>query len=167
VAEDWVDRVVERLAALRPPVAPDVYLVTSRVTRIATRLALRQEETFGRFGLSRGDVGVLSTLLMAPPPHTLSPTQLFRGLMLSSAGMTKRLDQLERRGLVQRKPDPSDRRGIAVHLTDDGRKLVTKAIVENTRSESALLAGFDRKEQRQFADLLRKLLGRLESPAGE
>jgi DNA-binding MarR family transcriptional regulator len=87
--------------------------------------------------------------------------------MLSSAGITKRLDQLERRGLVQRKPDPKDRRGIDVHLTDTGRNLVVKAITENTRNESAMLSSLDRKEQRLLSDLLRKLLAVLESPTGD
>lgn len=164
---DWVDQIVGRLSALRPGLPLDAYHVTVRISRIAARITQREEETFGRLGLTRGDVGVLSTLYLSPPPHTLSPTELFRGLMLSSAGITKRLDQLERRGLVQRKPDPKDRRGVDVHLTDAGRKLVVKAITENTRMESTLLAGLERKEQRLLGDLLRKLIAVLESPTGD
>lgn len=164
---DWIDLVVERWSAVQPALPINAYQVTGRISRISARIAQREDEIFGRFGLTRGDVGVLSTLYTSPAPHVLSPTQLFRGLMLSSAGMTKRLDTLERRRLVQRKPDPRDRRGVAVQLTDEGRKLITKALSENTRHEAALLAGLSRKEQRTLADLLRRLLSTVEPPAGE
>src|SRR5207249_2050834 len=102
--------------------------VAARISRIATRIAQRQDEIFGRYGLTRGDVGVLSALRTSPPPHTLSPTQLFRGLMMSSAGMTKRLDRLEKVGLVKRNPDKDDRRGVTIHLTEPGRRLLARAV---------------------------------------
>ncbi|MDQ6945469.1 MAG: MarR family transcriptional regulator [Actinomycetota bacterium] len=163
---DWIDQVVERWSELQPGLPVDAYHVTGRISRIATRIAERQEEVFARYGLTRGDVGVLSALRTSPPPHTLSPTQLFRGLMMSSAGMTKRLDRLEQRGLVKRIPDASDRRGLAIHLTDSGRRVSARAVSENTKSEATLLAGLDGKERRMLADLLRVVLSRLEPAAG-
>src|SRR5437660_9318053 len=114
---DWIDQVVERWSALQPTLPVDAYHVTGRISRIAARIAQREEEIFGRYGLTRGDVGVLSALRTSPPPHTLSPTQLFRELMMSSAGMTKRLDRLERQGLVKRNQDNDDRRGVAIQLS--------------------------------------------------
>src|SRR5919201_1668663 len=81
---DWIDSTLDRWAALQPDLAADVYQVTGRISRIAARLAQRQEEVFGRHGLNRGDVGVLSALRTSPTPKGLSPTQLMRGLMLSS-----------------------------------------------------------------------------------
>ncbi|TMD22789.1 MAG: MarR family transcriptional regulator, partial [Chloroflexi bacterium] len=100
------------------------------------------------------------------PPHTLSPTQLFRGLMLSSAGMTKRLDSLEHRGLIKRNPDPNDRRGVTIHLMDSGRRLVARAVAENTKNEATLLAGLSGKERRALADFLRTVLSAAEPAAG-
>jgi DNA-binding MarR family transcriptional regulator len=167
MARDWIDQVVERWSALRPGLPVDAYHVTGRISRIAARIAQREEEIFGQFGLTRGDAGVLSALYTSPSPHTLSPTQLFRGLMLSSAGMTKRLDALEKRGLVERRPDPRDKRGVNVHLTDRGRRLITKAITENTRNEAALITGLSRTDQRKLADVLRRLLAQLEPAAGD
>src|SRR5207248_6837791 len=136
---DWVDNLVERRSGLQPELTVGAYHVTGRISRLAARIAQRQDEIFARYGLNRGDVGVLSALVMARPPHTLSPTQLFRGLMLSSAGMTKRLDRLERRGLVKRRPDPKDRRGVMIQLSETGRRLVAKAVAENTRTEAEIL----------------------------
>jgi DNA-binding MarR family transcriptional regulator len=163
---DWIDQVVERWSELQPGLPVDAYHVTGRISRIAARIAEREDEVFGRYGLTRGDVGVLSALRTSPPPHTLSPTQLFRGLMMSSAGMTKRLDRLEKRGLVKRIPDAADRRGVTIHLTDSGRRLLARAIAENTKTEATLLAGLSGRDRRVLADLLRVVLSKTEPAAG-
>jgi DNA-binding MarR family transcriptional regulator len=164
--QDWIEQVVERWSALESEVDFQPYLVTGRIARIATHLARRQEEVFGRYGLSRGEVGVLSALRLAGPPHRLSPTQLFKGLMLSSAGMTSRLDRLERRGLVARTSDPSDRRGVLVDLTPQGLELVDTVVAANTTEEKELVAGLTATETGALAGLLRTLLGRLEEGPG-
>src|SRR5690242_15230252 len=124
MAKDWTDNLLDRWNLVRPGLDMNVYQVTARISRIGQHIARRQEEVFGRFGLNRGEVGVLSALRTAGPPHLLSPTRLFKGLMLSSAGMTSRLDRLESRGLVARQADPGDRRGVLVELTPKGRELV-------------------------------------------
>jgi DNA-binding MarR family transcriptional regulator len=110
--------------------------VTARLSRIGPLLARRQEEIFGRFGLNRGEVGALGALRIAGPPHQLSPTRLSKGLMLSSAGITSRIDRLERRGLVHRLPDPDDRRGVIIELTDRGLEVVDAAVAALTISDA-------------------------------
>lgn len=140
----------------------DVYQVTARVSRIAQHIARRQEEVFGRFGLNRGDVGVLSAIRVAGPPQRLSPTELFKGLMLSSAGMTGRIDRLEKRGLVKRIPDPTDRRGVLIELTRDGRKVLEEAVAANTKAERQLLDHLSPKEMAALSSLLREVLSGLE-----
>ena len=69
---DWIERVVERWSVLEPDLDFEPYLVTGRVARIATHLARHQEEVFGRYGLNRGEVGVLSALRIVGPPHRLA-----------------------------------------------------------------------------------------------
>jgi DNA-binding MarR family transcriptional regulator len=86
--------------------------------------------------------------------------------MLSSAGMTKRLDRLERLGLVRRKPDPKDRRGVTIELTPAGRQVLTKAVADNTQRETALLVGLKQSERRELGDLLRRVLRNVEPPTG-
>ena len=125
-------------------------------------MARRQEQVFGQFGLSRGEVGVLSALRVAGPPHRLAPTQLFKGLMLSSAGMTSRIERLERRGLVKRRPDPNDPRGILVELTEAGRKILEEAVTANAKSERAMLSGLNEQQMATLSRLLRIMLGNLE-----
>ncbi len=111
-------------------------------------------------------MGVLGALRTAGPPHRLSPTQLLKGLMLSSAGMTGRLDRLEERGLVERHRDPGDRRAVLVELTEKGRELVDAAVAANTRAERGLLDGLGEREAKSLARLLQRLLARLEDPSG-
>jgi DNA-binding MarR family transcriptional regulator len=162
VDQDWIERVVERWSSLEPGLDLEAYLVTGRISRIAAHIARSQEEVFGRYGLNRGEVGVLNALRTAGPPHRLSPTQLFKDLMLSSAGMTSRLDRLEARGLVARSSDPNDRRGIHVDLTSKGLELVDTVVATNTEEEKRLLAGLSREDLGSLASLLRKLLSQLE-----
>ena len=139
--------------------------VTGRLSRIGPLLARRQEAVFSRFGVNRGEVGALSALRVVGPPHRLSPTSLGRGLMMSSAGVTSRIDRLERRGLVRRLPDPDDRRGVIVELTDEGLALVDQAVEAVTESDRQLLGRLDGQEMTDLEELLRKLLAGLEPPA--
>lgn len=166
MAQDWTDNLLARWASIRPGLDMDTYQVTARISRIGLHIARHQEEVFGRLGLNRGEVGVLSALRIAGPPHRLSPTQLFKGLMLSSAGITSRLDGLESRGLVKRSPDPNDRRALLIELTDAGRKLLEEAVAANTKSERTLLGDLSAKELATLSKLLRKMLGALEPGSG-
>lgn len=160
--QDWTDTLLDRWAGVRPRQDMEPYQVTARISRIGQHIARRQEEAFGRFGLNRGEVGVLGALRIAGPKRELSPTQLFKGLMLSSAGITSRLDRLERRGFVKRKPDPDDRRGVLVELTDAGREVLDEAVSANSGGEKELLSKLTKQEQKALADLLKKLLSGLE-----
>ena len=141
--------------------------MTARVSRIALHIARRQEEAFGRFGLNRGEVGVLAALRFAGPKQQLSPTRLFKGLMLSSAGITSRLDRLERRGYVKRTRDPDDRRGVLVELTVAGRAVLDEAVSANSGREKELIANLTRQEEKVLAGLLKKVLAGLEPGTGD
>jgi DNA-binding MarR family transcriptional regulator len=104
---------------------------------------------------------VLATLRRAGPPYTLRPSELTQTLMLTSSGTTKRLDRLERAGLIARTPDPSDRRGVLITLTDAGFALHDRAIAAHVANEHRLLSGLGDDEREQLAGLLRKLQLRL------
>jgi DNA-binding MarR family transcriptional regulator len=108
--------------------------------------------------LKPGEFDVLAALRMSGAPFELSPTALFRILCLSSGAMTNRLDRLESRGLVQRRPDPEDRRAIVVGLTPAGREIVDRTVVDMLAGGAKLLAGLSAEEQTTLANLLRKLL---------
>jgi DNA-binding MarR family transcriptional regulator len=159
---DWTDALLSSWGA-EPWFEGGTYEVTARISRIALHIARHQEGVFGRFGLNRGDVGVLSALRFAGPSQQLSPTQLFKGLMISSAGITSRLDRLETRGLVRRERHPNDRRGVLVELTEEGRRVLDEAVKANTEAERELIAALGPAEARDLATLLKKMLTGLES----
>jgi DNA-binding MarR family transcriptional regulator len=161
VAEDWTDRVLDRWAKLAPGLDRTASEVAERVGRIALQLARWEDQVFSRHGLSRGEVGVLAALAVAEPSGRLSPSQLGRGLMLSSAGITSRLDRLQRRGLIARLPDPTDRRGVLVELTEDGQRVGAAAVADGAAALDRALAGLEPEEVETLARLLRKLQARL------
>jgi DNA-binding MarR family transcriptional regulator len=162
--DDTTDRVLEGWSDVRPDLGVEALQVTARLTRVGAHLARRQDAVFGRFGLGRGEVGALSALRVSGPPYRLSPTHLARGLMLSSAGVTSRIDRLERRGFVRRLADPNDRRGVMVELTDEGLEAVDEAVAALTVSDRQLMARLEPEEISQLEAILRKLLGGLELP---
>jgi len=162
MTDDQIDEVLGRWRSSRPSIDTEPLEVTGRLSRIGPLLGRRQEAVFSRFGVNRGEVGALSALRVSGPPHRLSPTRLGRGLMLSSAGVTSRIDRLERRGLVRRLPDPDDRRGVIVELTDEGARLVDEAVAAVAESDRQLLARLDADEIAQLQALLKKLLASLE-----
>src|SRR6266516_2539935 len=164
MVNDTTDRLLSGWDTARPDLEIGALQVTARLSRIGPHLARRQEATFSRFGLNRGEVGALSALRVSGPPHRLSPTRLGKGLMLSSAGVTSRIDRLERRGFVRRLPDPDDRRGVIVELTDRGLEVVDAAVAALAISDRQLLERLDAQEIAQFEAILRKLLGGLELP---
>lgn len=123
------------------------------------------EPLFAGFGLQRGEFDVLATLRRAGAPFTLTPTELYEATMMTSGGMTARLDRLEKRGLIARRPNPGDRRGTLVSLTEDGRALVEAALRPHAANETRLLAALDPGEQAQLNQLLRKLRAGLPDPA--
>jgi DNA-binding MarR family transcriptional regulator len=164
MAQDTTDRQLTGWEEARPDIEVEALQVTARLSRVGAHLAKRQEAVFGRFGLGRGEVGALGALRIASPPHRLSPTHLAKGLMLSSAGVTSRIDKLERRGLVRRLADPNDRRGVLIELTDEGVKVVDEAVAALTVSDRQLLERLDPQEIAQLEAILRKLLGGFELP---
>lgn len=112
---------------------------------------------FKSYGLQSGEFDVLATLRRAGAPFALTPTVLFEATMISSGGMTARLDRLEKRDLIERKPNPDDRRGTLVVLTDAGRELIDQAVVAHVDNEKRILSSLSRDEQRQLNALLKKL----------
>jgi DNA-binding MarR family transcriptional regulator len=164
MADDMTDRILSGWEGARPDLGVRELQVTARLSRIGPHLERRQEAVFDRFGLNRGEVGALSALRIAGPPHRLSPTSLGRGLMLSSAGVTSRIDRLERRGFVRRLPDPNDRRGVIIELTDEGKAAVDEAVAALMASDRQLLSRFEPDELATLETLLRKFLAGLELP---
>lgn len=159
---DHVDRVVEHWRRERPDLDLDAMATLSRLWRFGRLADRRVEDEFARHGLQPGWFDVLATLRRAGAPFELTPTALLETAMLSSGGMTKRIDRLAEAGLVERAPDPDDRRGVRVRLTPAGLELVDRVVAAHIANEQALLAPLSAAEQRTLDRLLRKLLAGLD-----
>ncbi len=110
------------------------------------------------FGLQPGEFDVLATLRRTGAPYALTPTVLYETTMMSSGGMTARIDRLEKAGLVERRKHPTDRRGTLVALTRKGRALIDRAYEAHVANEVDLLSALTRSEQKALDALLAKLI---------
>ncbi|MYT40016.1 MarR family transcriptional regulator [Streptomyces sp. SID8356] len=134
----------------------------ARFARLHIAGSRRVEEVFAAYGLDRGEFDVLASLRRTGAPHEMPPSQLAEILLITRAGMTKRVDRLEARGLVSRRADPEDRRGLRIGLTPEGFALVDAAVTEHAANENRLLGLLTEDEARAFDATLRKLLAAVE-----
>lgn len=154
---DGVDEIIEQWRAERPDLDASPIGVIGRISRLARELEARMEIVYGEHGLEPGWHDVLATLRRQGPPYTMRPSDFTGTLMLTSSGTTKRLDRLERAGLVARTPDPGDRRGVLITLTEAGLELIDEVTVAHLENERDLIAALGDGEREQLAGLLRKL----------
>lgn len=160
---DHVDHLVEQWAQERPELTTGALALTARVVRLQRFLDHHVDASLEEAGLNRGELNVLATLRRAGEPHELTPTELCRGLLLSSGAMTNRIDQLEERGYVRRIPDVDDRRRIRVALTADGRRVVDTAMDAQVAHLEAELGFLDTDERDRLSALLRRVLVEFEA----
>jgi DNA-binding MarR family transcriptional regulator len=158
VTQDEVDRIALAWQRERPDLDVDPLQVLSRVSRLARHLDLARRQSFAAHDLETWEFDVLAALRRAGPPYALSPGQLGSETLVTSGTMTNRIDRLESRGLVRREPDPNDRRGVRVVLTDPGRRAVDDAMSDLLAREHSLLASLDSEDRQSLADLLRVLV---------
>jgi DNA-binding MarR family transcriptional regulator len=157
-AEDEVDRLVTAWRRERPDLDVAPMQVLSRVTRLARHLDLARRQAFAEHDLEASEFDVLSALRRAGSPYELSPGQLIRETLVTSGTMTNRVDRLTGKGLVERLPDPADRRGVIVSLTAEGRVRVDAALEQLLLQERRLLATLSETDQSSLADLLRTVV---------
>jgi DNA-binding MarR family transcriptional regulator len=155
---DEVDEIVARWQSERPDLDVSPLQVLSRVSRLARHLDRARRAAFAAHGLETWEFDVLSALRRQGPPYQLSPGTLIRATLVTSGTMTNRIDRLEAAGLVSRRRDLQDKRGVLVQLTSDGLKTVDSAFAALLAREKALLTGLDAEQQNQLAGLLRILL---------
>jgi DNA-binding MarR family transcriptional regulator len=132
--------------------------IVDRIGVIQKYLRRTHDETLEQFGLTWGEVKVLSSLRYGGPPYRSTPGRLGTQLGLSSGAVTARLDKMEDAGLIRRLPDPADRRGVLIELTDRGRELWEQSVAVQAEKEATVAAALTRNEQDQLNHLLRRLV---------
>jgi DNA-binding MarR family transcriptional regulator len=159
---DRADVAIEQWARERPDLPALPMAVLGRLSEAAERVMRDHlNPLFAEAGLQPGEFDVLATLRRSGKPYMLSPTRLYEALMISSGGMTARLDRLERAGLIERCPDPNDRRGKLIALTAQGREVIDATITRHVANERRILASLTLAEQEKLNALLKKLIAKL------
>jgi DNA-binding MarR family transcriptional regulator len=159
---DHIDEIVRQWRRERPDLDTAPLATLGRLLRVAQLAEPLLATPLRELGLQPGWFDLLAALRRAGTPCELNPTELMRATMLSSGGMTKRLDRLADAGLVERRPDPHDRRGTLVRLTSRGEATIDRAVGLHIRNEAELLAVLTVTERRALDRALRALLAALE-----
>ncbi|MEU6136029.1 MarR family transcriptional regulator [Nocardioides sp. NPDC047086] len=155
---DEVDDLSEAWAHERPDLDLGPVEIFSRLSRLSRHLDLARRDAFSGSGIESWEFDVLAALRRAGDPYELSPGRLLRETLVTSGTMTNRVDRLASRGLVERLPDPADRRGVLVRLTPDGKATVDSAFEALLAAEREFLDSLSDDQQSQLTDLLRRLL---------
>jgi DNA-binding MarR family transcriptional regulator len=160
---DEVDDLVAAWQAERPDLDVQPLQVLSRVARLARHLDRARRAAFAGHGLEPWEFDVLAALRRQGPPYELSPGALLRTTLVTSGTMTNRVDRLEQAGLVRRRPDPDDKRGVLVTLTAAGRDRADAALAGLLAAEKALLGALPESSRETLANLLRTILAPLDA----
>lgn len=156
---DRVDRIRERLAELYPDLDTTAFGITGRVLRLAREIEMQRAEHLASFDLAPGDFDVLATLRRTDLGDGVNPGRLLESLLITSGGLTKRLDRLEEAGHIERHPDPSDRRATRVRFSPQGLEVIDEAIPSLLEMEGAsTLSRLSTNQVEQAASMLRRLV---------
>jgi DNA-binding MarR family transcriptional regulator len=160
---DAVDAITAQWGRERPGTDTVPMAAFGRIFRIADAVGARMERAYRRHGISRGEFDVLAALRRSGLPYTLSPRQLSATLMLTTGGMTGRLDKLEAAGLLSRSPDPHDRRGVRVTLRPEGLLIVDEAVASGLAVQREVLeSALTPAQVQQLGALLKPLMAAAE-----
>jgi len=159
---DRASRAAAQWAVQRPELDMLPMEVLGRLNE-ASQLVVRERQTplFARYGLQHGEFDALATLRRSGAPEGLTPTALFEAAMMSSGGMTARIDRLEKAGLVERRPHPTDRRATLVRLTEKGFDLIESIMPSHEETARDILTPLSLDEQKTLNALLARLISGL------
>jgi len=155
---DVIDHLLAAWREARPDLDPAPLAVVGRVIVLAQHLEESVESALARHNLSLGQFDILATLRRQGSRGGLTPSQLLESVMLSSGGMTARLDKLETAGLIIRTPDAEDRRMVVIELTPKGKRIIDAATATRFAEARASLPTLEPKEMEALAGLLQQWL---------
>ncbi|MFG6401225.1 MarR family winged helix-turn-helix transcriptional regulator [Microbacterium sp. P04] len=154
---DHVDRILSQWQSERPDLDVSPMAVIGRLSRAAAAVEARLAATFSQHGIDAATFDVLATLLRQGAPHQATPAALAAESMITSSAVAQRLNRLEALGLIAREPNPADKRGKFVRLTDAGRRLVDEVLPHHLATEEEVLAPLSARERAALAELLSRL----------
>ncbi|MBB6347883.1 MarR family winged helix-turn-helix transcriptional regulator [Nonomuraea muscovyensis] len=156
--EDNVDWRMDQWRTERPDIDPTPMGVVARIQRACRLLERELRDHFATHDLQLWEFDILGTLRRSGHPYQLTAGQLVESSMVTSGAITNRIDRLVARELVTREVDPLNRRSVLITLTERGRELIDRVVVNHVDLEAKLLSKLSRHDQEHLAGLLRKLL---------
>ena len=154
---DHIDSFLDSIREELPELDLTVEGIVDRINGLSRRIKRMMDETLDERSLTWGEWKVLG-LLLRSPGYRRSPGYLAVHAELSSGAMTNRLDNLEKAGLIRRLPDPNDRRGVHVELTDAGNKAYSESTAAQAAKEALIASALSAKEKDELNNLLRRLM---------
>src|SRR5256886_6228675 len=146
---EHIDRFLESIRERLPMLDPEVEGLVDRISGLSRRFKRALDETLAEFDLDYAEYKLLGLLTREGEVYHSSPGRLARLMELSSGAMTNRLDRLEQAGLVLRRPDQDDPRGIQVQLTGQGKRLYEDAVGVHGPKESLVASALTLAEKKQ------------------
>ena len=156
--QDAVDDLLEQWREERPELDVSALAITVRIEMLSKLMKSDTAKSLSRAGLKTWEYDVLSGLRRQGPPFELPTTQIAKESLMTSGAMTTRIDHLEERGLVQREPDPNDRRGVRVGLTERGMVIIDDTIQSRLTAADVSARILNKSERAAFENGLRKLM---------
>ncbi|MFQ6325634.1 MarR family winged helix-turn-helix transcriptional regulator [Nocardia sp. CWNU-33] len=154
---DAVDLITEHWSRERPDVDVSPMQVIGRISRLSRVVEQDLKKFFAGHGMEFWEFDVLATLRRSGGETGLTAGALNRAAMVTSGAITNRIDRLAAKGLVERTPDPEDRRSVRVQLTPAGRTLIDDLLPLHMANEQRMLKTLDPEAREQLAGLLRNL----------
>lgn len=164
---DSIARFIADWRRERPDLDPWPLGILGRTSRIYAHFLRRADGWLSPLGLTWETFSLIAALRRSGKPYELNPTELQRQSLLTSGAMTNRIDRVEALGLVERRPDPADRRGVIVRLTPAGQALADKAIAIHFKATAEVLNALNTRESAHLDRLLSRLLASFEVAPAE
>jgi len=167
VSQDLVSHILTQWKAERPDLDSSPIAVVARIHRLGNYLRREILAVYAQYGLGEGEFDVLATLRRNGEPYAMLPTQLSQQTMVTSGGMTKQVDRLEKAGLVVREASPHDRRKKSVRLTAKGLELIDQAFEHHMSNEKRLLAALPSEDRDDLTRILSQWMSALEQDVSD
>ena len=159
---DKIDLQVKQWRDERPDIKPEIMGLFARLLSVSHHVSKGVWDQHKAMGLSKGDFDVIATLKRSGAPYVLTPTELYKSAMLTSGGMTNRLDRLEKAKWIERTHSQDDRRSFLVKLTPAGLEKIDEALIPHINNEEALSDSLTPKQKEELSQLLKIWLSRFE-----
>jgi DNA-binding MarR family transcriptional regulator len=157
VRPDAVDAILEQWRRELPSVDATPMAVFGRIHRVFLRYQVHVTDLFAKHGINAAAFDLLAALRRHGAPYRQTAGALADSALITSGGISLRVDRLEKAGLVTRERDEVDKRVVYVQLTHAGLELIEKVVAAHFANEQELLVGLTASERRQLGQLLNRL----------